>query len=170
MILQARKLRPNPAIPTPAPNTHRHLKHSPVRKPEICFKKKTPNPQCDMKTSTNPNATYPEVGFICCQVSKPLGLPADNVTLLSFNSNQNAAVPFLWQDFRQMKTLCLCLHTKGSLTGDMENGKSAGSPSHQTHSSAGIWQHREPSGSTSPGTLLRASPALQGGSRTGKGE
>lgn len=74
-----------------------------------------------------------------------------------------------------MKTLCLCLHTKGSLTGGMGNGKnvmekgeSAGSPSCHTHSSAGIWQHREPSGSTSPGTLLGASPALQGRSRMGK--
>lgn len=42
-----------------------------------------------MKTSTNPNATDPEVGFICCQVSKPLGLPAGHLALLSFNSYEN---------------------------------------------------------------------------------
>lgn len=51
-----------------------------------------------------------------------------------------------------MKTLCLCLYMKGSLTSVMENGKngkSASSPSCQTHSPAGTRQHREPLGSTS---------------------
>lgn len=68
-----------------------------------------------------------------------------------------------------MKTLCLCLLMKDSLTMFWGMGGVL-APHPAKASSAGTWQHRKPSGCTSPGTLLRASPALQGRSRMGKDE